>query len=247
MSERQFITIEAKARPKLENGNTPKANSLRTQGLIPGVLYGHNVATQELVVPAQTFSKVYKTAGESTILKLKVGESEPVNVLIHDIQRHGTRGEITHVDFYQVKMTEKLKATVPLRFVGESAAVKELQGTFVPTISEVEVESLPMDLPSEIEVDISVLKTFDDSIKVKDLNVDHSRVKIMIEDQEATIAAVQPPKSEEELEAELATPTEVNLEEVVEGIKKETPEGETAEGEQPESEKQPAEAKEAKE
>ncbi len=193
-------------------------------------------------VPAGDFEKIYRDAGESTIVGLQVGETEPVKVLIQDIQKHITRGQITHVDFYQVNMAEKLTATVPIEFVGESPAVKELQGTFVPTLYEVEVESLPGDLPSEIVVDISALKNFEDAIRVKDLPVDHSKVEILVDDPEMTVAAVQPPKSEEELEAELAQPTEVDLEEAVEGVKKEGKE--EAEGEEGEEKEEKKEKKE---
>lgn len=195
MTDKKSFLIEANPREVL--GKTVR--TLRNQGQLPAVLYGHNVAAQHLAVPAQTFNKIFKEAGESTIVKLKVGASEPVNVLIQDVQRHGTEDTITHIDFYQVSMTEKLKATVPLVFVGESPAVKALGGTLVHVFSEVEVESLPADLPHEIQVDISKLTNFDDAIRIKDLDVDHSKVKILVENTEQVVASVQPPRSEEEL------------------------------------------------
>lgn len=225
MTEKKSFLIEADKREVL--GKTVR--TLRSQGQLPAVLYGHNVAAQHLAVPAQTFNKIFKEAGESTIVKLKVGGSEPVNVLIQDVQRHGTEDTITHIDFYQVSMTEKLKATVPLVFVGESPAVKALGGTLVHVFSEVEVESLPADLPHEIQVDISNLATFDDAIRIKDLNVDHSKVKILVDNPESVVASVQPPRSEEELKELEQAPVVADVTQV-EGVAEPEPkEGEAAE------------------
>src|SRR3989344_3213681 len=94
--------------------------------------------------------------------------------LIHDIQRDNVSDLVSHIDFYQVKMTEKLTATIPLKFVGVPSAVKELGGTLMHPMSEVEVESLPADLPHEIEVDVSGLSGFDQVVRVSDLKVDRS-------------------------------------------------------------------------
>jgi large subunit ribosomal protein L25 len=225
MSDRKTYLIEASPRERLGRG----VRTLRSSGQIPAVLYGHGVASQHLQIPSTDFEKVFKEAGESTIVKLQVDGSEPVNVLIQDVQRDNVLDKIVHVDFYQVKMTEKLKAHVPIKFVGESPAVKALGGTLVHNISEVEVESLPGDLPHEIEVDVSILNTFDDDIRVKDLKVDRSRVKILVEDEDLMVAMVQRPRTEEELKELEQAPVEADVSKV-EGIEKpeEPAEGEAA-------------------
>ena len=178
------------------------------------------------------FEKVYKQAGESTIVKLKLTPNpavgpelvEGVNVLIHDIQRHVTKDNITHIDFYQVKMTEKLTATVPLKFTGASSAVKELGGIMVHALSEVEVKSLPADLPHEIEVDVSGISNFEDVIRVADLKVDRSKVEILA-DPDAAVALVKPPRTEQELKDLEAAPAAVDVT-TIEGVeKKETEPG----------------------
>ncbi|MEK7193754.1 MAG: 50S ribosomal protein L25 [Patescibacteria group bacterium] len=180
-----------------------KVKSLRQQGLIPAELYGHGFENFHLTVPTKEFSKTFKEAGESTIIKLKVGGEESndkkeFNVLIHDTQRDALTDEITHIDFYQVRMDEKITAAVPLEFVGEALAVKEKGGILVKALKEVEVEALPADLPHNISVDLSSLTDIGFSIYVKDLSVG-PKVKIKVEP-ETVVATVTEPTKEEVVE-----------------------------------------------
>lgn len=171
---------------------------LRKAGKLPAVLYGHNVKGAQLELNEREFAKVFKQAGESTLVNLTVdGKSQPV--LIQEVQRHYLRGNPIHVDFYAVNMSEKLKATVQLHFTGESLAVKSLGGTLVKNLSEVEVECLPGDLPHTFEIDISILNTFEDTIHVRDIQVS-DKVKILANPDEV-VTNVVPPRTEEELKA----------------------------------------------
>ncbi len=197
--------------------------NLRKQNLIPAVIYGKDVPSLNLLVEYLPFSKLYKEAGESTLIDLKVDEATPVKVLVQDVQRDPLTGKLAHIDFHQIKMTEKLKVDALLKFIGEAPAVKELGGTFVHSMEKIEIECLPQDLVHEIEVDISGLKTFEERIHVKDLKVS-SGVKILA-DMNATIAAVEAPLTEEELKAELETPVVEKVEEVG-VVEKEKKEGE---------------------
>lgn len=191
------IQIESQARD-LE---TAVVKKMRQDGMIPAELYGHNVPNVHLSINQNTFEKVLRKAGESTIIELKAPDGQVHNVLIQEVQKHYLTSKPIHVDFYEVKMTEKLTATVELQFIGESKAVRELGGTLVKVINEVEVECLPADLPSHIEVDISKLQSFEDSILIKDLPVGD---KVAINaDIEEVVAKVQPPR---DVEAELAEP-----------------------------------------
>ncbi len=187
-----------------------KVKSLRKKGIIPAVLYGIKAKSVSLEVDYSKFEKLYHEAGESTIIKLKVG-NENKNVLIHDFSRDPLSEKFTHVDFYEVRMDKPITAEVPLVFEGESLAVKEQDGILVKNLTEIEVESLPVDLPHEIKVDVSALKTFDDIIHVKDLKV-ASGVKILTESEEVVVSVV-PPRSEEELKA-LEEKVEEKIEEV---------------------------------
>jgi len=189
------IQIQSKTR----DSKTDIVKKLRQQGMIPAELYGHNVPNVHLSLDQNTFEKVLRKAGESTIIELIDPDGKTRNVLIHDVQKHYLTSQPIHVDFYEVKMTEKLTATVELQFIGESKAVRELGGTLVKVLTEIEVECLPADLPSHIEVDISSLQTFDNDILVKDLKVS-DKVTVKAEPEEM-VAKVQPPR---DVEAELA-------------------------------------------
>ncbi len=174
------------------------AKTLRNAGSIPAELYGHNTDNQHLTVNAIEFEKVLRKAGESTIIELDMANGGKKNVLIQDVQYHYLNSQPIHVDFFEVSMTEKLTATVPIEFIGESAAVKVLGGTLLKVLTEVEVECLPADLPQHFEVDISKLATFEDAITVADIPHD---AKVEIQgDPEEFIAKVQPPR---DVEAEL--------------------------------------------
>src|SRR3989344_2399249 len=135
---------------------------------------------------------------------LSIDKKEPVKVLIHDIQYHPVRGDVVHIDFYQVNMKEKITPHIALEFIGEAPAVEQLSGTLVKNMDELEVECLPGDLVHAIEVDISVLNTFDDAILVKDIALPKGLEGQ--DDPEATVVFVEAPRSEAELEADLAAP-----------------------------------------
>jgi large subunit ribosomal protein L25 len=191
----------AQIRTKLGKQN----RSLRQKGILPAILYRKGKENVNLQLSALDFKKVLAEAGETSVIELKIeGDSETVetkerNVLIHDVARDPLNGDFIHADFYEVRLDEKTTASVPLVFIGESPVVKTEEGTLVKNMTEIEVEALVRDLPRQIEVDISKLQTFDDSIRVKDLKV-QGAVKILAEPEE-TVALVLPPRKEEEVVA----------------------------------------------
>jgi large subunit ribosomal protein L25 len=176
-----------------------KANrNLLNDGIMPAVIYGHNTTNQSIQVQLKDFLKVFKQAGENTLVDLEI-EGKVSPVIIQDVQNHYLKSTPIHADFYAVNMEEKIKAHIPVHFVGESMAVKGQGGILVKNLTEIEVECLPGDLPKLYEVDISVLNSFEDAIKISDLNVS-DKVKILGNPDE-TIVNVAPPRSEEELKA----------------------------------------------
>ena len=191
--------LQIKAQSRDLKKTTPE--KLRKEGHLPAVLYGHKVKNESLMVNAREFDKILKKAGESTIVDLVTDDGKTHPVLIHEVQNHYLYSQPIHVDFYEVSMTEKLKAKVALEFTGESPAVKTMGGVLVKVLSDVEVECLPADLPHNIAVSLDVLKTLQDSIHVKDLPVP-AKVKILNPADEM-VAKVQPPR---DVEAELSTP-----------------------------------------
>ena len=155
---------------------------------------------------AKEFKKVFKSAGESTMINLMVaGKKHPV--MIHEVITDPRTDEITGIDFYQVRLDEKLKLKVPLQFVGESAGVKEKQGTLIKALSEVEVEALPQDLPHFIEVNIAKLADIGSNIHVKELVVPKG-VKVLV-DPEFVVATITARMTEEQ-EAKLAEAADVS-------------------------------------
>lgn len=182
--------------------------ALRREGSVPAVMYGRNKKATNLKVDALEFNRVLKEAGKSSIVELTIEGDGKKNILIHDLQYNALTEEPTHADFYEVSMTEKITATVPLVFVGDSKAVIDLGGSLTTNLSELEIECLPGDLPHEIEVDVTVLETFENTIHVKDIILP-SGVETK-EDLDTTVASVDAPRTEEEME-ELEAPVEENL------------------------------------
>ena len=199
---------------KIRQSLGKKTNDLREQGLLPAVLYGHNKKTQSVEIDYKEFERLYKQAGESSLVSIEI-EGKKIPVMIYEVQKDPISGKFLHADFYQVNLAEKIEATIPLVFEGESPAVKDLGGTLVKILHEIDVKAKPEDLPKEIRVDISVLKTFEDSLEVK-----HLKVSVGVEilrNPEDIIAEVKPV---EKIEEELAKPAEENVE-GVEKIEKE--------------------------
>ncbi len=193
------LQISGKIRDKFGKQN----KSLRETGNIPAVLYGHNKETVPVFLNLKEFVKIFKSAGESMIVNLNIeknGKFEKNPVLIYDVDFDPVTDQPRHADLYLVNMDEKSTAKIPLVFVGESEAVKAFSGIFLKSIHEIEVEALPKDLPREINVDISVIKTFADHICVKDL-VLASGVRVLGHNADDVVAAVKPPRSEEEMKA----------------------------------------------
>jgi len=236
-----MLSLSAKIREKTRK----KVGDLRKKGILPSVLYGPKIKSQSIETDLKEFKKVYEKAGESSLISLQVGVSSDQKsgkengkeflVLIHETQQDSISGEITHVDFYQPILTEEVEVAVPILFEGEAPAVKELGGTLVKEIQEIEVKALPQNLPHEIKISVESLKTFEDEILIKDLELSEG-VKISKEPDEIVAKVVPPERVEEELEK----PIEEKVGEVEEGEKKkeeEKKEEEKTKAEKPEEEK----------
>ena len=203
-----------------------KVKNIRQAGLIPAILYGPEIKDFILLeVDYKKFDTIYKEAGESSLVGLEVqGDESGIKgvdfmVLIHNTEKDPLTGDLIHIDFYQPRMGEEIEVKVPLVFEGEALAVKELGGTLVKNISEIEVKALPAKLPKEIIVQVEDLKTFEDRILIKDLLLPEG-VK-SLKDPEEIVALVVPV---EKVEEELEKPIEEKVEEV-EKIEKEKKEG----------------------
>lgn len=187
---------ELKAKPRTQLGRKVKA--LRRGGFLPAVLYGEGVTARPISIAYADFERVYRKAGESSLLKLEL-EGQPFSVLIYDKKEDPLSGKFTHADFYAVSMDKEIKTKVSLQFIGESSAVKNEGGILVKVRQEVEVESLPQNLPHEIKIDLSGLSLIGSRFMVKDIAPPQG-VKILA-DSEEVIVLVEAPRSEADLAA----------------------------------------------
>lgn len=189
-------TVNLKAAIRTELGRQNK--KLKAEKKIPGVLYGRGFENLNLTFEKKEFDKIFKSAGSSTIVDLNIDGQSPIKTLILEPQHDPITGYIIHADLYKVNMKEEIHTEIPLVFVGEAPAVKDLEGNLITSKDAVEVKCLPDKLVSEIEVDISVLKTFEDSIKISDLIIPEG-IELLAEPEEI-VAMVSAPRSEAELE-----------------------------------------------
>ena len=178
-------------------------------GQIAAVIYGAGVENKNLQVKRADLEKAFASAGESNLIDLEIAGAKSVKVLVKEVQHDPIKGTIRHIDFYQVNMNKKITTEIPLHFIGESKAVKELGGMLVKNMDHIEVECLPNDLVDHIDVDVSIIKDFHQPIKVSDLPI----VKGMelLTDPSDNVVMVTEPKAEEvfatSTPAAAATPT----------------------------------------
>ena len=176
-----------------------------SKDFIPAVLYGKDIESQSLKMRKTEFEKIFAGAGESNLIELNL-DGTPIKTLVKDIQRNVLNHSLTHADFYQVNMKEKVVAEIPLNFIGESKAVKELGAMLNKDLDDLEVECLPGDLVDHIDVDISVLVAFDDAIRIGDLKLPAG--VIATGEAEEMVASVKEPMIIEEEPVVEAVPTE---------------------------------------
>lgn len=155
-----------------------KTETLRRQGILPGVVYGGHADSQPVETDMSAFERGYRKWGSTTLLSLEGMGGDGTPALITGVTRHPVTGKILHVDFERVSLTERTHAEVPLHFVGVAPALK-VGGVLVHAIEHVRVEALPQDIPHSISVDLTKLEAVDDALYVRDLVVDATTVRIL--------------------------------------------------------------------
>lgn len=176
----------------------PQPHKIENQTeLLRGVFYGKKEKSTPISIPYAGFKKVWKEAGGSSLIVLK-GVGDDKEAIIQNIDFDPVTNCLRHIDFYVIERGKVIEAEILLEFIGVAPAVKELGGILVKTLRELKIEVLPKDLPKHIEVDVSVLKDFEDRILLKDLILPSSAK--LLEDPEEVVALVAP--AEEEIEEE---------------------------------------------
>jgi len=184
-----------------------KVRQLRREGMIPATVYGHGFDSMSIQINAKELAKMFEHVGESGLIELIIDEKN-YPIIFRNPQYHPVWGEMVHIDCYKVNLKEKITATVPIEFIGESMAVK-LGNILVPVTEEVEVEALPADLPEKIVVDLAVLETLESVITVADLVVEKDKVEIKTAPDQVVVKIEEPRVEEEPVVEETVAPGEV--------------------------------------
>ena len=198
-----------------------KVKKLRKEGLLPANVYGKGLESTAIQVKLTDFQTVYKETGETGLIDLTVGDSTKP-VLIKNLQQAFPLHIPLHVDFYQVNLKEKVKTMVPVVLTGEAKAVTDKLGLLLQTLSEVEIEALPAELPEHIEVSVEHLAAVDEHILVETLKAPTGVTILTTPDQivakigELVVEEKEPEVPAETEGAEGETPAEVEAKEVEE-------------------------------
>jgi large subunit ribosomal protein L25 len=175
-----------------------QADQVRKAGKIPAVFYGKKEASTPISIKKTDFLKVWKEAGESSVVTLDTPEGEKES-LIHEVDLDPVSGAPRHADFYVFEKGHKVEVALPVEFSGVSPAVKDLGGTLVKVLHELKIEAMPKDLPHNIIIDISFLKEFGDQILASQIELPKG-VELK-EKPEEVIVTVSAPREEKEEEA----------------------------------------------
>ena len=166
---------------------------MRAERKVPGVIYWKKQDPISVSLDASDILRLYRAAGKSNIIEVAVGKKN-IEVLIHEIQFHPVKGDISHVDFYAIVRGEALHAEIPLTFVGEAPAKKE--GAIIEEIiSEIKVKCRPRDLVDHFNVDISLLKEAGDVVRISDLALDEAKYEIEGHHPEDVVASATLPRA----------------------------------------------------
>lgn len=174
-----------------------KVNRLRKAGVIPVHLYGRGVESQSLQCDGKTLLGVLTQAGRNTPVTVTIsGRDGQELAFVREIQWDPLRGDMVHVDFMRVDIAEAVTAFIPVTLTGESPAVRLVRGAVVQQLREVEVQALPLDMPSEMSADLAMIADPADVIRVSDLAVPDSVT--LLSDPEAAIARFEVAREEPE-------------------------------------------------
>ena len=208
----------------IKRSKADKLKTVRSNGMVPAVVYGARVENTLISVPSILFTKILKVAGESSTIVLEIaGDKETdkptkIDVLIHDLQVDPIKGFPVHVDFLAVDMNKAIEVAIPIEFVGLAKAEKDGLGTLVKALHEIEIEALPKDLPHSVTVDVTGIATLEDQIHAKDIVL--PKGVTLITDGDEVVALV----SEAKEEVEQAPVDLASIEVEKKGKKEEVPE-----------------------
>jgi large subunit ribosomal protein L25 len=213
MSKKGRVELAARKRTLLRS----KVKRLRREGWVPGVIYGHNYESVPIQFDGHDLRDVVSQLGGSQLVNIRIDDDDqPEFALLRDVQRDVITGDLLHVDFYRVMMTETITTEIPLLTTGESPVAVQKEGILLYGISEVEVECLPSDLVNALEVDLTELIEVGEAILVEDLAVP-SGITVLT-DPDEVIARLVPLEELELEEPEVELEEELIMAEELEGV-----------------------------
>lgn len=192
------MDLKLKASKRTVSGR--HVRKLRTEGVVPAVVYGHRTDAEAVSLDGAEFRRVYAKAGRTHLVDLVLDGDRAQKVLIKEVQHHPRFDGPQHVDLFRIDLKEKLQIDVPVTVVGESEPVKRGDADLLISLHAIRVECLPSDIPEAIEVDVSGLLEIDDAIRVHDLKLPEAVTVLSGEDE--MIVKVQAHRVTEEPVAE---------------------------------------------
>lgn len=197
---------ELKVAPRSVTGKN--VAKLRRAGQTPANVYGHRIESTSVQADTADVTHLLRAMGRNALVTLSIdGEASPRTVMVREVAKNPLNGKLTHIDFYQVNMAEKMRADVPVVLTGTSEAVLTYGGVLLQMVDVIHVEALPADIPSEFTVDVSVMTELDQAVHVRDLHLDTTKVTIH-SDPDIVLARVASPRLAAEEETVAATPAE---------------------------------------
>ena len=201
-----------------------KVKAIRVEGKLPAIIYGKGVEPVAIALDFREASKVLRDVSRASLLTIDV-DGETFNALVRDRQREVISGNLLHVDFLAISLTEKVRTEVDIILEGVAPAVADFGAVLVTNIDRLEVECLPTDLPDAFRVDISGLESIGDGLYVKDVSIPNE-IEVLSDLDEMVVFATAPQLEEVVEEAELEEELEEGVEpEVIEKGKQEDEEG----------------------
>ena len=196
MSDAAELVLQAESRSVLGK----KVKRLRRDDLVPANVYGRGQESHAIQASMNEIRRVFSAVDRNAVVSMSIdGASDTIPVVLRDIQRHPVTRRLLHLDFYQVDLTRSIHSEARLLLIGDAEAVTK-GGTVVQSLEHLMLEALPNDMPSVIEVDISVLEDFGHSVLVRDLELPDG--VIALTDEAVAVATALAPRVAEEDEEE---------------------------------------------
>lgn len=200
--------VELEIAPRETVGKATKR--LRRAGIIPANIFGHKEPSQSVQFDALTFERLRRAHGTRSVLTLRMSNAVPQTVLIRRIERSPLTGEILHVDFSRVNLSERVEMKVPLHFVGEAPGVKVEKGVLLHLMEAIAIECRVTDMVEYLEVDVAPLTSIDSTLHVRDVKLPEGYS--LVSDPEEPIAKIAATRAEVAEEAEVAVAAETPAE-----------------------------------